>query len=220
MEFLLILFIFLLVVILISINIEKELLENFSNCNKVFKSNSFCAYDLNLKKCKCKYQKDDIKINFNSFSDCCKRNCNELNEEECLKIYSEIDNSYYCNIEGECKEFKGTIDSDHISGNNCGTDPLNNQLLLPFSSLSQCKKNTNVCDKYNNTTNSTNKNKNECIKNSNCGFCTNNNGNGKCVMGTESGPLDLRVNYYCNPTKKNNNNSDTYTYGNHAAYII
>jgi hypothetical protein len=61
-------------------------------------------------------------------------------------------------------------------------------------------------------------NKNECIKDVNCGFCTNSAGGGKCISGTASGPNDLRNYYYCEPASVNKTYS--YTYGDHAAYIL
>ena len=185
--------------------------------NPFFEKNSFCMVNNDKNKCICKFQKDEIRYSFNSPKICCERLCNEIPVEECLENNEFTEVPYYCNIGGKCKEYKGTIISSHISANNCGTDSLNNQLLLPFTTKAECEKNLNPCDKYNNPNNSVHKNKTDCLASVNCGFCTNEYGQGKCIEGTASGPLDLMKYFFCNPGVKSTN---TYTYGNHATYLF
>lgn len=190
---------------------------NTDNCNSFFDKDSLCALDIKNNKCTCRFQKDDNRYIFKSLDDCCKRNCEKLSAEECVSEESLTKMPYYCNIGGECKKYEGTIISSHISANQCGMDPLNNQLLLPYESLEQCSKSVNVCDKYNIPSQSVHVTKDNCLKDVNCGFCSNNDTDGgKCIEGTVSGPLDLQKYYYCTPDAKNSENK--YTYGDHAIY--
>lgn len=196
-------------------NIE---LFDVKNCNSFFNKNSFCAYDVDTQKCGCRFQKDDLRYMFDSPLDCCERMCNNLSKDECLKNTEKTKIPYYCNIGGNCVKNEGTIVSSHISANYCGNDPLNNQLLLPYSSEENCIENIGVCDKYNVPNRSKNVNKEECLKDVNCGYCNNQYGGGKCISGTASGPNDLRKYYYCTPG--NLKGKDNYEYGNHAAYLL
>ena len=217
MEIIYILVICFLLIILLIYNLKiYESFEEESKCPKFFEK-SFCQFNKDTNNCDCRYQKDDIKYSFNSPEDCCSRYCSRFNKDTCIKNHKN-NPSYYCNIGGECKEFKATVFNNQISANNCGTDPLNNQLLLPYSSKEDCMTVNNVCDKYNVSTRSMNMNESECLKNTNCGFCKNNTGGGKCIEGTISGPLDLNKYYYCTPYQTSGSNE--YKYGNHADYIL
>jgi len=203
------------------VNFIKNNKKNISNkkCgNNFFESNSFCQLNVNTNKCECKFQKDDIKTAFNSPQICCNEMCNKIPAEKCVSNNEFTSVPYYCNIGGKCKKYEGTIISSHISANNCGTDPLNNQLLLPFSSKDECEKTINVCDKYNNPKNTPNQNRDSCLKDTACGYCRNEFGEGKCISGNPSGPNDLEKYYYCIPQKVNAKN--TYEYGNRAIYIL
>lgn len=182
-----------------------------------YSKNSFCQLDSSKKKCVCKFQKDDIKVAFNSPQINCNKICSSLEPSECLenKEFSEI--PYYCNINGKCEKYEGTIISSHISANNCGTEPLTNQLLLPYATLEECKKTIEPCDAYNDPSKSVNYNKTKCLKNSNCGYCTNSTGQGKCISGNPSGPNDLNKYYYCNPYNGSTNN--VYEYGPELEFI-
>lgn len=211
---------------------EEESIINNSLCSNFYK-NAFCQFDINTNKNMCKYQKDNIKIAFDAPQTCCSGGCLNMDSSKTIKQFSSITKSkfgtvssdpasdpasdptktsYYCNIGGKCKRYNGTILNSHISTNNCGTDVLNNQLLLPYGSYEECSKTLNPCDKYNNPGWSDAKIKTECLKNTNCGFCTNDEGKGKCIEGTATEPLDLNRYYYCS--------GDKYEYGNHAQYII
>jgi hypothetical protein len=185
--------------------------------NKFFEKNSFCQLNNTKNKCVCKFQKDNIASAFNSPEICCEKLCNEIPPDKCIENNEFTEIPYYCNIGGVCKEYKGTVVSSHISANMCGTDPLNNQLLLPYASKAECETSLTVCDKYNDPNNTYHLNKANCLKNTNCGFCINEYGYGKCIEGTPEGPLDLNKYYYCNPNVKNKN---SYKYGDHALYIV
>lgn len=198
--------------------IESYISEEDNQCNNFFDKNSFCTVDLNNNTCTCKFQKDDNRYNFSSLEPCCKRKCMEIPLEECVKSNDFTKISYYCNIGGKCKKFNGTIVNSNISANHCGTDPLNNQLLLPYDSLEECSKSVDVCDKYNIPSRSVHVNKEECLKDNNCGFCTNDTGEGKCISGTESNPLDLQKYFYCTPDATTSKYK--YTYGDHSAYLL
>jgi hypothetical protein len=229
-------FIFLIILLFLLFSIQKKYKESFENinnsnninninnsnkCNKFFKDNSFCAIDINKKKCSCRFQKDDIKINFSAPGVCCERNCNKIPLEECIENNNFTKIPYYCNIGGKCTEYEGTIINSHISANNCGTDPLSNQLLLPYDNIDDCKKSIKVCDKYNISNRSVHLNKADCIKDINCGYCTNGDGIGTCIDGTDEGPNDLQNYFYCNPTTKNDNSGiNQYTYGDQAEYLL
>ena len=191
--------------------------EKFIDCNKFFDKNSFCQLDIDNNKCICKFQKDENKYAFNAPEECCNF-CDKIDPEDCLADTTFDKISYYCNIGGKCKEYKGTIINSHISANNCGNDPLNNQILLPYTTLEECSKSINVCDKYNNPLKSTHINKKECLENVNCGYCTNDSNGGKCIEGTSTSPLDLLNYYYCNPNTKLDINK--YEYGNHSEYLL
>lgn len=217
--FSLILFIVILLIFIILNNYYYK--ENFyqdSECNNFFDKNSFCEYSVDTDKCTCKLQKDDIKYIFNSPENCCKRKCAELPPENCVDNNNFTHIPYYCNIGGVCKEYNGTVISSHISANNCGTDPLNNQITLPYSTFEECKKSIDPCDKYNIPTNSSHVNENNCIQDNNCGFCTNETGSGKCISGTAEGPIDLTKYYFCSTESKDAKNK--YIYGDHAAYLL
>jgi len=207
---------------------EEESTINNSLCSNFYK-NAFCQFDIYRNKNMCKYQKDNVKIAFDAPETCCEDGCPNIDSSKTIKQFSTINDSeslnsfneatsnsnktsYYCNIGGKCTKYNGTILNSHISTNNCGTDVLNNQLLLPYASYEECSKTLNPCDKYNNPEWSQGKIKTECLKNTNCGFCTNDSGKGKCIEGTATEPLDLNKYYYCN--------GDKYEYGNHAQYIV
>jgi len=217
---------FLIIIILITIiyflkrnkETSKELFSDKENCNGFFDKNSFCAYNFNLDKCSCNYQKDDLRYMFNSPTNCCERICNDYSKDECLQNSKKTNMPYYCNIGGKCVKYEGTIISSHISANYCGNDPLNNQLLLPYTSKEDCMNTIEVCDKYNIPDRSKNINKEECLKDVNCGYCVNRYGGGKCISGTASGPNDLRKYYYCEPG--NLTGKDKYEYGDHAEYLL
>ena len=178
--------------------------------NYIEQFTSFCALRIKDNKCNSIFQKDDSRYIFDSF----KGDCMDLQTEECVENNEDTKISYYCNIGGKCKEYNGTIMSSRISANNCGTDPLNNQLLLPYSSLEECNKTVDVCDKHNVPNRSPRVNKEECLKDVNCGFCNNNNLNqGICIGGTASGPIDLQKYYFCTSDFKNSEYK--YIYGNH-----
>jgi hypothetical protein len=227
------------------LKINEESDENRALCSNFYK-NAFCQFDIKNNKNMCKYQKDNVKIAFDSPDFCCNNGLGCINNESSSKnslfkldylgndeniidynnnlINNDIEKdnsdttskntetSYYCNIGGKCKQYNGTILNSHISTNNCGTDVLNNQLLLPYASYEECSKSMNPCDKYNNPEWSQAKIKTECLKNINCGICKNESGIGKCVEGTATEPLDLQRYFNCGP--KN------YEYGNHTEYII
>jgi hypothetical protein len=197
-----------------------ELSESNTKCDeKLFSTNSFCTFNKDQKKCMCKFQKDEVKYLFDSLSSCCNRKCSSLSEDECVSDYGYGEMPYYCNIGGKCIEYKGIIISSHISSNNCGTDPLNNQLVFPFASLEECQKSVDPCDKYNNPNNTFRVNREGCLKDVNCGYCTNeNSSDGKCISGTATGPNDLQTYFYCDPNQKGGKNS--YQYGNHATYLL
>ena len=188
------------------------------NCNNFFDKNSFCQLNVDKNICTCKFQKDDNKYSFDSPETCCNKKCMETPLEECLDNDNFSKINYYCNIGGECKEYTGTIINSHISANNCGNDPLTNQILLPYESLTECSKSLDVCDKYNVPNKSEHVNKNECLKNINCGYCTNEYGGGKCIAGNATNPLDFRKYYFCVPNAQSNKNN--YSYGDHAEYLL
>jgi hypothetical protein len=192
--------------------------ESESECNNFFDKNSFCSYDVDNNKCDCNLQKDDVKYIFNSPETCCKRRCAELPPEKCVDKQNFRNIPYYCNIGGVCKKYDGTVISSHISANNCGTDPLNNQIMLPYATLEECNKTIDPCDKYNIPTNSIHLNENNCIQDVNCGFCTGDTGGGKCISGTAEGPNDLQQYFFCSTEARTSANK--YTYGDHAAYLL
>jgi hypothetical protein len=207
-----------LILIFYIINYYLNFLELYSNCNNFYDKNSFCQLDINTNKCICKFQKDENKYAFNSPEKCCNKYCSNINPEDCLTVDDTNKISYYCNIGGICKEYKGTIVNSHISANNCGNDPLTNQILLPYTTFDECTNSTNICDKYNDPLKSVHVNKKECLKNTNCGYCTNDSNSGKCIEGNASKPLDLLKYYYCNPNT--NLEINKYEYGNHSEYLL
>jgi len=225
LELFLILIIFFIITLIVLYLSKKH--ESFSNnddedlCNNFFIRDSYCELDIDKNSCKCKLQKDDLKYLFNSPENCCQRNCLKLSPEECIEKNNFTNIPYYCNIGGKCKEYRGTIVESHIATNNCGLDPLNNQLLLPYSNLEDCERSIDPCDKYNIPSRSSHINQADCIKDVNCGYCTNSNDGGKCISGTPEGPLDFHKYFFCNPEVKNSDSdSNKYIYGNHAAYLL
>lgn len=224
LELILIIFILIFILFLIYFINEKKR-ESFKNekedCNDFFSRDSYCELDIDKLTCNCKLQKDDLKYLFNSPENCCQRNCMKLSPEECIEDNNFTTIPYYCNIGGKCKEFKGSILESRIATNNCGLDPLNNQLLLPYANEEDCLKNIDPCDKYNIPRRSSHLNQAECIKDVNCGFCTNSTGGGKCISGNASGASNFHKYYFCNPDiKYNEDQNNRYIYGNHAAYLL
>ena len=201
-----------------NMNDSKPIENNPDECNTFFDKNSYCEYDIDEEICNCKFQKDDVKYIFNSPEPCCIKNCSKFSREKCVDNRNYTKVPYYCNIGGTCKEYEGTIISSHIAANNCGNDPLNNQILLPYASKEACQKSIDPCDKHNIPSRSANINKEECLKDVNCGFCTNDYGGGKCISGTAEGPLDLQKYFFCNVGATVNSNK--YTYGNQMEYLL
>ncbi len=187
-------------------------------CNAYFGENSFCQYDDQRGKCMCKYQHDEIKYAFDSPTDCCDKQCGLLNREQCLGSSDLKKPTYYCNIGGVCYPRTATILNNRISANNCGIDPLSNQLLLPFFTKEECERSSDVCDIHNNPKFSETQVKDSCLKDPRCGYCINEFNNGKCISGTISGPNDLQKYYYCAPERANKTNFK-YQYGDHAAAL-
>jgi hypothetical protein len=196
--------------------------ETFQNsCNKFFKGKTFCQLNKNNNKCECKYQKNGINYPFIAPEPCCDNKCSKIKPEDCHEPNPKLQSSYYCNVAGKCLEYKGTIKNSRISQNNCGLDPLNNQLLLPYITKQECERRNNPCDKYNKLNESTIEKKDFCLKDTNCGFCTNSYGEGKCIGGTASGPNDILKYFYCLPRQTNTSkDNNKYEYGNRALYIL
>jgi len=198
--------------------IESENKLDDDKCNDFFKNNSFCTSSPDNNECECSFQKDDLRYMFDSPNTCCKKLCKKYSPEKCLNTTPFLKEKYYCRNGDKCYEKKGIILNSRISANYCGNDPLNNQLLLPYSSYEECMKTVDVCDKHNKNDRSLNVNKSECLKDVNCGFCTNNTGGGLCISGTASGPSDLNKYYYCTPESVSKTYS--YKYGNHMDFIL
>lgn len=211
-------YLILIILIILFYFFNLSLLENFDNsCNSFFKNKTFCTFDINDNKCKCTFQKDGVNIPFQGPTNCCKEICHKKTKKTCNKSIENKQGNYYCNINGKCKEYKGTIMNSHIAANNCGNDPLNNQLLIPYTSKKNCENSLSPCDKYNKNNLSTDQKKAQCLKNVNCGFCTNNYGFGKCIDGTSEGPINIVKYQQCvvNPTS---GNDYKYEYGDFLFY--
>ena len=170
-------------------NLKNMKMEN--NCPEIINNyTNFCTYDNNNNKCKCVFQKDDVLSNFDSPPQCCDKYCNKLGKDECVedkRIY------YWCVDGDKCTRKNAFIYNNKISGNNCGQDILTNQINQPYKTKESCE---NTIDKCNSTTDQT-----KCINKDGCGWCTNIDGDGKCVEGTESGPLDIVKYNFCYPNK-------------------
>jgi hypothetical protein len=200
------------------LNRKIELFSNKKDCDNFFSKNSFCVLNVDKNICSCKFQKDNVKYGFDSPENCCEENCNKIPLKDCVQKNNFTKIPYYCNIGGKCVKYEGTIVDSHIMANNCGIDPLNNQLLLPYASYDECSKSINVCDKYNIPDKSTHLNQSECLKDVNCGFCTNDSGEGKCIEGNATNPTDLERYFYCDRNAKNDVNK--YIYGDHSAALL
>jgi hypothetical protein len=193
------------------------------SCNNFYSNNSFCTNDTNISTnnnsvCNCNFQKDDLRYLFDSPETCCNRLCRKYSPEKCINTKPFLTEKYYCRDGNKCVENKGIILNSRISSNTCGNDPLNNQLLLPYSSIDECEKSITICDKHNIKERSSRINRQECLKDNNCGYCSNNTGEGLCIMGTASGPLDLEKYFYCTPQKVSKKYS--YTYGDQMDFIL
>ncbi len=195
--------------------IPTQMLNN--NCNAYFNQDSFCQFDLNDNKCKCKYQKDEVKYALDSPVPCCDRLCSLLPPEKCMMADNLKPVTYYCNIGGVCQERTATIRNNMISANNCGNDPLTNELLLPYATKEECMNTIDPCDIYNNDKLNESEKKSVCLKDPRCGFCTNQFGEGKCVSGVTDGPLDRMKYFYCLPGQTDDKYK--YYYGDHVATL-
>ena len=185
------------------------------SCPKIInKNNSFCVWAKHQKKCQCKYQKDSVDITFPVFPDCCKEDCSKKNENNCEDINKKPFPFYYwCVSENKCKKYRGFINKNNVSANNCGIGALTNQLLHPHYSEDECKKSISICNKFNDNSIDSKK---KCLNNRLCGWCTNNSGLGKCIEGTPIGPIDYNK-YSCRP---NNKDGNSWQIGNPTSYII
>lgn len=201
------LFFILILIYLIFYALNYFTTENFQNyVNPFYKNKSFCSFDKDSKKCKCTYQKDGINIPYNSPASACNYECLNKDEKNCVSKNNQQDN-YYCIDGNQCKEYKGSIQNKYISINNCGIDKLTNLLKLPYATKESCESSIKACDKYNDSKLSKSERKKKCLQDTNCGYCSNQFGDGKCVEGTASGPLDLNNN--CSANSKTNK----YEYG-------
>ena len=166
-------------------------------CPPFIKRNSnFCGLDSDTNKCKCVFQKDDVKTNFNSPPACCDRYCAGLSPSECTAkrgIY------YWCidNKSNTCREKSAYIDDNRISGNNCGIDNLTNEILAPYHTKQECCNAIDPCK--------SNKNQSSCIAAKGCGWCKNTQGVGQCLEGTPSGPINIYKYPFCYANKLSNN---------------
>ena len=199
---LIIVFGLILILVLILLKKNNEYFSNFNNikCPKKIKDlSNFCIWDKNNEKCKCIFQKSGNY--YYNFPICCDKECSKLSKEECVPNKNI---HYYCQNSGgtDCIKYKAFVNEDKISGNVCGVDILTNNYKRPYMDYEECKNDINQCTKY--------KDENNCISNGNCGWCSNSDGEGKCIEGTASGPIDLFKYNYCDPNQKNSNNSWTY----------
>jgi len=215
------------ILILLFISKTKEPYENITKkneddkCNDFFLNNSYCDLNIDTNTCNCKYQKDDLKYVFDSPENCCQRNCFKLSPDECIEKNNFTKIPYYCNVGGVCKKYNGTIVESHIATNNCGLDPLNNQLLLPYATYDECIKNLNPCDQYNIPSRSSHINQDKCLKDNRCGYCTNSVGGGKCIEGAPDGPANFHKYFFCNPEVRNTDKQENrYYYGDFQEFIL
>jgi len=212
--------IILIVILLLFICFQFFLKENFQNqCNPFFKGKTFCSFNNDSNQCECTYQKDSVHIPYTAPENCCNYKCIQKTREECNKPINKQEASYYCYSNRKCQERKGTIWNSHISANNCGTDPLNNQLLLPFLTKKECEKSLSPCDKYNDERLSTSEKKAKCLTNPACGFCTNPYGYGKCMDGTAEAPNDF-IRYPQCVADPSTGNKYKYEYGDFLEFLF
>lgn len=206
-----ILIFFLFLIILIAqILSRRETFDNTLKPNCPPNSTSYCAFDHNANQCKCVYQKDDARLQLWNDASCCDRMCSALPKEKCIANEEPI--NYYCLVGGKCQANRATIKDSQIMANICGVDSVTNQYIAPFSSKEECEARANVCDKYNAPGQSQTQKKDACLKDTNCGWCSNAEGEGKCIPGTPLGPNDLDTYYFCTPSK-GGTNKGAYEYG-------
>ena len=177
------------------------------NCNKIVNSTNFCTWNINSKQCYCSFQPGLTRTNFPQSPSCCDRKCNMLSEEECQKLpkgkYKNI--SYYCPINGVCKEVRGYTRNKMISANICGYNDLNYQTIYPSLTKYDCEKSLEPCSLNNNPKYSDNQQKQKCLEDDFCGWCINSQGIGKCISGTASGPINIYKYNFCKLNKQGNN---------------
>jgi hypothetical protein len=171
---------------------------------------SFCAYDVKEEKCRCAGQKDDARVQFENNPECCERTCNLLPKEKCLATQEKgpVPIKYYCNVAGKCKEYDATVQDSVIMANICGLDGTTGQYIMPFASKEECEKKSDVCDIHNDSKLTPTEQKKGCLADTSCGWCANQSGVGKCVMGSPAGPADLDKYYFCNPSQANPDGSE------------
>lgn len=206
---LIIIIIIILILIIFSFTINKKEIENLKNCNNNLMGNrsNFCTWNINSQKCYCSFQPGLVRTNFPQNPNCCDIQCNMLSEEECVKLpntkYSNV--SFYCPINGVCKEVKGYTRDNNISANICGYDNLNYQTIYPFLTKYDCEKSLDPCSLNNNPKYSDNQKKQKCLENNLCGWCINSQDVGQCIEGTSAGPLNIFKYNFCKLNKQGNN---------------
>ena len=200
-----------LIVIFYYFFLFRNLNEKYTNqCSVTKKYNKFCTWNHNSDICTCAFQQGDTNVSFPISNDCCSKKCNMLPKELCQYTGKKSTRFYWCPVANKCEKFPAYINESMISANNCGYDKLTNQKIYPYLSEEDCKKAIEPCDIYNNKNSSDNKNRDDCLNNTYCGWCTNNNGIGKCVSGTASGPINIYKYNFCKIDNKGNTNSYSY----------
>jgi len=196
------------------ISFPDENIENRSTlqltCPSAFqKEYTFCHLDsnelLNLPNYQCVFKKSNQIFPVNPA--CCNFECTRDNlKKEILKNKKDWNPnpnpSYYC-LEPDNKCHRYTTDLFHPDRNTCGQNMLSQYPLKTYSTKKDCEK-AIICEKI--------KNKQSCLKTALCGWCTDENGNGKCVDGTPEGPMRLDKYYYCLPDKKTQENAYKYAF--------
>ena len=174
------------------------------------KEYTFCHLEensfLNQPNYQCVYQKSN-QI-YPAPASCCQPRCtkkhllSKVNKEQEEWIPQSEKKHYYC-INKDYKCEKRLYDPFHPEKNTCGQNMLSQVPLPSFSTIEDCQKSIR-CESI--------VSKKKCLDVAMCGWCTDENGNGKCVDGTPEGPIRGNIYYYCEPDRKDGIN--TYTYAN------
>ena len=135
----------------------------------------------------------------------CKNICPEMlkvekktNQVESIESFKNFmpkkQTNYYCIYGKKCvKKEKNPLNP---SSNTCGVPSISQVPFTIYEDKDTCEKALNPCKKLS---------EEKCKLNYSCGWCTDSMDNGKCVMGTPTGPLSIKHNCIPQNGKKGNN---------------
>jgi Plexin repeat len=185
--------------------------------SQIQKEHTFCHLDTNdileRPNYQCVFQKSNVF--YPASPACCNFQCTKENLKR--KIQQQKKNwtpaqdlsTYACldDTNQTCSEY--TRDRFRPEKNTCGVNMISQAPRPIYKTMEDCKRAIR-CESI--------ASKKQCLNTAYCGWCTDENGNGKCVDGTPEGPMNGTKYYYCRPEKRTPEQS--FTYSNANTYVL